>query len=99
MINAVSVANGVVTFKNGGTDLEISTQGEIAAAVQYLQLQDLGAAGATVGFYVAADTFIFTQGSDDGVNNDLDIIVRLEDVQIDSLVTALGNGAGDLFLL
>lgn len=85
------VPSGVGNIKNGGTGLEISTQSEIAAAVPYLQWQDLADVG--------ADTFIFTQGIDNGMNNDLDIIVRLEDVQIDGLVTAIGScGVGDLFI-
>ena len=101
-IESHSITAGVISFDDAATystALEISTQGEIAAAVEYLQLQDLGDAGASVAFDVGADTFIFTQGSNDGLNDDLDIIVRLEDVQIDSLVGTLGSGVMDLYLI
>ncbi len=92
--------NGVVKFSNtdvfnAGDELQISTEADIAAVVQYLQQNDFGVAGATLAFDVGADTFIFTQTL---LGDDYDILVRLEDTQIDSLVTTISNVAGDLFL-
>ena len=107
-INAHSVTNGVITFDdndvfNAASTLTLSTPRDIAAVVQYLQANDFGDQGATLVFDMGSDTFIFVQGDNDGasiagVDNDKDILVRLEDVQVDSLITTIGTGAFDLFI-
>lgn len=83
--------------------MTLSTPRDIAAVVQYLQANDFGDQGATLVFDMGSDTFIFVQGDNDGasiagVDNDKDILVRLEDVQVDSLITTIGTGAFDLFI-
>lgn len=93
-----AITNGIVTFDDVGTfagALTITTAAEVAAVVQYLQANDLGNAGATVAFNVGADTYVYTQGSDAGVDNSLDVLVQLVGVQAASLVTtnATTNGA------
>ena len=100
-IQSHSIINGVITFDdqaNFATALEISTQSSVAAALQYLQANDLGSAGATLVFDVGADSFIFTQGNVAGTDN-LDVVVRLEGVQVDNLITSNGTGMFDLFIL
>ncbi|MGL1921369.1 MAG: cadherin domain-containing protein [Hyphomicrobiales bacterium] len=99
VISEVIVNDGIAQFSSPPFGAPtISNQASLAAAIEALQVIDLGDVGATVAFDVGADTFIFSQGSDNGVDNDLDVVVRLEDVQVDSLVEIMGNGAFDLFL-
>ncbi|MDA9180547.1 hypothetical protein OAQ01_03035, partial [Emcibacteraceae bacterium] len=78
--------------------LDINTNSEIAAALDYLQNNDLGDAGSTVAFDVGSDAFLFTQGDDAGTDN-LDVLVRLEGAQVDSLITTNGTGEFDLYIL
>lgn len=79
-------ANGVATFfgtEDGtGTALTISSEGGLAAVVQYLQANDIGNAGSTLLFTGAINTanrsFVYSQGSADGINNSLDTLVQLQ---------------------
>lgn len=102
VIKADTTNLGIMTFFGDdnsaiANELFISTESDIAAVMQYLQANSLGAAaGISLAFDVGADTFTFTQGSAGGVYNDADLLVRLEDVQIENISLALG--AGDLFL-
>ncbi|MGL1922594.1 MAG: hypothetical protein OCD03_16375 [Hyphomicrobiales bacterium] len=101
-VNSHTVAEGIITFTDAGvltTQIEITSNAEVAAVIEYLHAQDLGAEGATVAFDVGLDTYIYTQGSESGANNDLDIIVQLEGVQVDSLVLVDGTSYGDLLLV
>ncbi|MDC1429956.1 hypothetical protein N8199_08675, partial [Emcibacteraceae bacterium] len=94
-------SEGVIIFDDADTFagvLEISTNSEVAAALDYLQNNDLGDAGATVTFDVGSDAFVFTQGDDAGTDN-LDVVVRLEGTQVDSLVTTNGTGEFDLYIV
>ena len=69
-------ATGIVTFDDADTfasALVIDSLADVAAVVQYLQLQDLGASdGITVAFNATisdvAHTFVFTQGVDAGTD-------------------------------
>jgi VCBS repeat-containing protein len=69
-IHAHSITNGVVTFYSdtAGTDpitlANDQNHNGLAAAVDYLMRNDLGAAGATVVFNVGSDSFVFEQGAD-----------------------------------
>lgn len=99
-IKSHAVADGIITFDDNdmfGAKLEISSRGDVAAAVNYIQLQNLGAAGMTVAFNVGADSFIFSQGDDTGTNH-LDIIIGLEGAYVDALVTTGGTGEFDLLI-
>ena len=100
-IKSHAITNGVISFDDADTFagmLEISTNSEVAAALDYIQNQDLGNAGATVGFDVGSDTFLFTQGNDAG-DDAQDVVVRLVDVQIDSLINTNGTGELDLYIV
>jgi hypothetical protein len=82
-IKSHAITNGVISFDDADTFagmLEISTNSEVAAALDYIQNQDLGDAGATVGFDVGSDAFVFTQGNDAG-DDAQDVVVRLEGTQ------------------
>ena len=57
-IKSHAITNGVISFDDADTFagmLEISTNSEVAAALDYIQNQDLGDAGATDGFDVGYD--------------------------------------------
>lgn len=102
--NAVAshaITNGIITFDDADTyaaALTIASAADVAAVVQYLQAQDLGSAGATVAFDVGADTYVYTQGSDEGTDNSLDVLVQLVDVQVTSLITTNATTANALFI-
>ncbi len=96
-----AISNGIITFDDAdtfGSALVISTAADVAAVVQYLQANDLGNAGATVAFDVGADTYVYTQGSDEGTNNTLDVLVQLVGVQATSLITTNAVDANALFI-
>ncbi|MBT6033734.1 MAG: hypothetical protein HOH19_14245, partial [Kordiimonadaceae bacterium] len=100
-IKSHAITDGVISFDDADTFagiLEISTNSEVAAALDYIQNQDLGDAGATVTFGVGSDAFLFTQGDDAGTDN-LDVLVRLEGAHVDSLITANGSGDFDLYIV
>ena len=100
-IKSHAITDGVITFDDADTFagmLDISSEGEVAAALDYLQNNDLGDAGATVTFGVGSDAFLFTQGDDAGTDN-LDVLVRLEGAHVDSLITANGSGDFDLYIV
>jgi hypothetical protein len=100
-IKSHAITDGVITFDDAGAFagmLDISSEGEVAAALDYLQNNDLGDAGATVGFDVGSDAFVFTQGNDAG-DNAQDVVVRLEGAQVDSLITTNGTGEFDLYIV
>lgn len=100
-IKSHAITDGVITFDDADTFagvLEISTNSEIAAVLDYLQNNDLGDAGATVAFDVGSDTFLFSQGDDVGTDN-LDVLIRLEGAQVDSLITTNGTGEFELYIL
>jgi len=100
-IKSHAITKGVISFDDADTFagmLDISTNSEVAAALDYIQNQDLGNAGATVGFDVGSDTFLFTQGNDAG-GDAQDVVVRLVDVQIDSLINTNGKGELDLYIV
>ncbi|MCC3860058.1 hypothetical protein [Pseudemcibacter aquimaris] len=93
-IKSHSIVNGVISFddQDDFTEaLEISTNSDIAAVVEYLQRQNFvnpllidDDHHPTVAFDVGADTFIFSQGHKSGEDS-LDMLIRLEGVQVDSL--------------
>jgi hypothetical protein len=100
-IKSHAIADGVITFDDADTFAGapgVITNSEVAAALDYIQNQDLGNAGSTVSFDVGSDAFLFTQGNDAGTNN-LDVLVRLEGAQVDSLITTNGSGDFDLYIV
>ena len=100
-IKSHAIIDGVITFDDADTFaglLEINSNSEIAAALDYLQNQDLGDAGSSVVFDVGSDTFLFTQGDDAGTDT-MDVLVRLDGAQVDNLITTNGTGDFDLYIL
>ena len=106
-------ATGLVTFDDADTfnaALTIDSLADVAAAIQYLQAQDLGNAGATVMFNVSDDTFgadsgsvaesvVFTQGSNAGTDNTLDTVVFLYNTGVvTDLLTTNASTAGAIFI-
>ena len=93
-----SVSNGIITFDDANTfagALALDSTQDVAAVVQYLQLQDLGNAGATVAFTATiggtAHTYMYTQG-DDGGTNGLDVLVDLVGVTATGVTEGATNG-------
>lgn len=97
-IKSHSITDGIITFDDEdtfGEALEISTNSEIAAVIEYLQNNHDGANGVTTAFDVGSDTFIYTKGE----TTDDDILIRLEGVQADSLIDINGTGEFDLYVI
>ncbi|HET6525359.1 VCBS domain-containing protein [Sphingopyxis sp.] len=92
-VRSHSVTNGVISFDDNnsfGTALALSSDARVAAAVDYLQRNDLGPAGTTVAFVAGTRTFVYQQvgTSPDPVN---DILVELQGVTITNLNTLIGT--------
>lgn len=99
-----STTNGIVTFDDANTfdsAVALTSTNDVAAVVQYLQLQDLGTAGATVAFTATigavAHTFLFTQG-DDGGTNASGVLVDLVGVTA-TAVSASAAAADTVFIV
>lgn len=103
-VKSHAISDGIITFDDEDTyataltGTEIDDNSELAILVKYIQGVDLGDAGATVAFDFGEDTYVFTQGDDAGTD-ELDILVKLEGVQIDSLIDSNTTGDMDLYIL
>jgi len=93
-----SITNGIITFyTNSGTSLSLNATNTsaVAAAVQYLESNNLGAAGDTVAFTATingiAQTYIYEQvGASPNPAND--ILVDLSGVTVTNLATLISGG-------
>ncbi|MGE8107088.1 beta strand repeat-containing protein, partial [Allorhizobium sp. NPDC080224] len=103
-----SITNGIVTFYTGpsGGTITVDSQAKLAAVVQYLQNNDLGAAGTIVAFQTdllngilsANDTFVYQQvGDTPDPQNDL--LIGLADVTISDLKAMVDGGKVDPLIL
>ena len=100
-VKSHAISGGIITFDDAdtfATALTIDSDAKLAAAVQYMQAEDFGDAGDSVALIYGSDTFVFTQGSDAGTDNSLDILVKITGHVADSLVTTNAAGADDLFI-
>jgi len=96
-VKSHAITSGIATFDDDNTfatALTLSTEAHLAAVVQYLQANDIGNAGSTVAFVVGTDTYVFQQGADDGVDNSLDILVKLTGVTGTSVSATNATTAG-----
>ncbi|MFC3784741.1 VCBS repeat-containing protein [Sphingopyxis italica] len=92
-VRSHSVTNGVISFDDNNSftvALDLSSDARVAAAVDYLQSNNIGPAGTTVAFVAGTRTFVYQQvGTDpDPVN---DILVELQGVTITNLNTLIGT--------
>ncbi|SBV34979.1 protein of unknown function [uncultured Sphingopyxis sp.] len=92
-IRSHSVTDGVITFDDNNSfsaALDLSSDARVAAAVDYLQRNDIGPAGTTVAFVAGTRTFVYQQV---GTNPDPanDILVELQGVAITNLNTLIGT--------
>ena len=92
-----SIANGIITFDDAAPfagPVALQSNSDVAAAVQYLQANNLGGAGASVAFLATlggvAHTFVFIQGDAAGTNN-LDELIDLTNVTATSITAAAGQ--------
>ena len=104
-IKSHAISNGIITFSTTdtfGTTATLSSTGNVAAVVQYLERNDLGNAGVTVAFTATissvAHTFVYQQVGDTQ-NAANDILVDLSGVTITNLSTLISNGHIDPIVL
>ena len=87
-VRSHSVSNGIISFSGSGTFSQatpLTSLADVAAAVQYLRLLDLGNAGATVAFKATiagiTHTYVFIQGTNAGTDiiggNAQDVLIDL----------------------
>ena len=104
-VKSHSISNGLITFDDANTfagALVIDSTEDLAAVVQYLQAQDLGNAGATVGFTATiggnAHTYLYTQGESNGTNAS-DVLVDLFGVTAAGVTESAPGSDGYVFIL
>ena len=91
----------MITFDNDAVfaaALVINSDATMATAVQYLQANDFGNAGASVAFDNGLDTYLYTQGDNAGTDN-LDVLVQLISVQGTNLITVKATTEDGLFII
>ena len=92
-IKSHAITNGVITFDDANTfagAVTLTTDAHVAAAVDYLQRNDIGSSGATVAFVAGGRTFIYEQvGNTPNAAND--ILVELQGVSLANLLTLIGS--------
>ncbi|MBK9002451.1 MAG: tandem-95 repeat protein [Sphingomonadales bacterium] len=94
-IKSHSIANGIVTFDDAetfATALVLTSDSDVAAAVQYLRANDLGSGNnLTVAFVAGGRTFVYQQvgGSPNAAN---DILVELQGVVLTNLTSLISSG-------
>jgi Ca2+-binding RTX toxin-like protein len=101
VVKSHSVASGIFTFDDDdtfATALSLTSLADVAAVVQYLQLQDLGAADAVTATFTATisgttSTWMFIQGVDAGTDT-ADSLIELVGVTGLSVSATNGNTAG-----
>jgi hypothetical protein len=79
-IKSHSTTSGIVTFDDAdiyAAALTLTGEAGAAAAVQYLQAQNLGGAGVVCAFDVGSDTYVFAQGDAAGTDNSLDVVIKI----------------------
>ncbi|RJF93455.1 beta strand repeat-containing protein [Sphingomonas cavernae] len=94
-VKSHAISNGMISFAttdsySSGTPIDVNSDARVAAVVQYLQLNDLGAPGATVAFVSDGDTYVYQQVGD-APNAGNDILVKLEDTSISNLSSLIGS--------
>ena len=99
-VKSHSITNGIVTFDDAnlfGGAVSLTTAGDLAAAVQYLQANDLGNAGAAVAFTATISgvthTYVFIQGTNAGgsANANSNVLVDVLNVSASSLAASGGQ--------
>jgi hypothetical protein len=100
-VKSHAIASGIFTFDDAdtfATALSLTSLADIAAVVQYLQAQDLGAADAITATFTATiggttSTWMFIQGVDAGTDT-ADSLIELVGVTGTSVSATNGNTAG-----
>ncbi|CAN4267737.1 VCBS repeat [Methylophilaceae bacterium] len=86
-------ATGMITFQdaNSSSDLTLSSSSHLAAAVEYLQANDIGGIGSTVAFTAMSNTYVYTQTAAGASGNTGGLLVCLEGVSATGLTTNLAD--------
>ncbi|KRR21582.1 DUF5801 repeats-in-toxin domain-containing protein [Bradyrhizobium retamae] len=112
------ISSGIITFDdtsgganaNFSTAVSLTTQADVAAVVQYLQANDIGATGTTVAFEATIGgvnhTYVYIQGTDNGSNNNSDALIDLVGVNATSIsepnnneIAVVGTSVADPIVL
>ena len=101
VIKSAAISNGIITFDDAAsfsTAISLGTVGDVAAALEFLSLSDIGSAGDTVAFVATIDTvaytYVYTQaGSSAGGD-----AVELVGVTATSIVTSSSGADGKLLI-
>ena len=83
-VKSHAIKDGLILFDDADSyaaPLSLTSLADVAAVVQYLQANDIGNAGSSVAFEADTGgvhhTYLFTQGSTDGGDNALDVLIDL----------------------
>jgi len=95
-IQSFSITNGMITFDTDATfnssngTANMGSASAVAAAVQYLEANDIGTVGATVGFVANGNTYIYQQGGSDnqGTNSLIQLTGITNITDLNSLIGA-----------
>jgi Ca2+-binding RTX toxin-like protein len=105
-VKSHNISGGMVYFDDANTfasPVALTSQADVAAAVQYLQANNLGAAGASVAFAATlagvAHTFVFIQGVTGGTDDSKDVLIDAPNVAATSLSLTGTGGAAQLNLI
>ena len=83
-----AISGGIITFDDAGL-ATAAIDSDAACCCCSVMRRDFGDAGDSVALIYGSDTFVFTQGSDAGTDNSLDILVKITGHVADSLVTPM----------
>ncbi len=90
-VTSDNISNGIVTFNDthGNNSVSLTSLSDVAAAVDFLQNNDIGTTGSTVAFTATigavAHTFVFIQGSSDGSSDNSDVLIDVDNVTATAL--------------
>ncbi|HTK78261.1 MAG TPA: DUF4347 domain-containing protein [Gemmataceae bacterium] len=96
-VKSHTIIGGIITFDDANTfatAVSLTSTADVAAAVQYLQSNDIGNVGSSVAFQAVISgithTYVYIQGSANGSSRSSNVLVDLRSVSATSL--AFGDG-------
>ena len=100
-ITSNTIASGIAQFSdtNGNNGVALTSLADVAAAVQFLQANDMNGGSNSVGATVAFEatigginhTYVFIQGTGDGSTNNNDVLIDLVGVNASSITASSGS--------
>ncbi|MDJ0642092.1 MAG: DUF5801 repeats-in-toxin domain-containing protein [Erythrobacter sp.] len=92
-VKSHAVSNGIITFDDQNSfssALTLSTEGDVAAVVDYLQNNDIGASNSVVAFVVGSDSYLYFQDNSSPTLSQ-DNLVKLEGVTLTNVSSLIGS--------